>query len=253
MFDGQDLARLGRRRMRPHRRSIQMVFQDPAGSLNPRLTVEELLVEPLQVHGLARGAAARIRARELMEMVGLEPGQVRRYPHEFSGGQRQRIGIARALSLEPRVLVLDEPVSALDVSVQAQVLDLLAGLKARLGLTYLFIAHDLAVVRSLSDRVAVMYLGEIVESGATEAIYGNPLHPYTKALLAAVPRMDREARTRRSAPPLASEAGGWNSQLLAACQFEGRCGAAVDSCRSARPPLVEISPGRWLRCPVAGP
>ncbi len=189
LFRGRDLAERGRRELRGFRREAQIVFQDPFGSLNPRLTVGAALREVLRVHGLARGAAARRRIDELLTLVGLDPGAALRYPHEFSGGQRQRIGVARALAVEPRLVVADEPVSALDVSVQAQVLNLLMDLQERLGLTYLFIAHDLAVVRQVSDRVVVMRAGRIVEEGAAARLFEAPEHPYTRSLLAAVPRL----------------------------------------------------------------
>lgn len=245
LYEGLDLARLGRSGLRPWRRKIQMVFQDPAGSLNPRLTVREILTEPLEFHGVARGGEARQRAAELLEMVGLQPDHGGRYPHEFSGGQRQRIGIARALAPGPRLLVLDEPVSALDVSVQAQILGLLAGLKERLDLTYLFVAHDLAVVRHLADRVAVMYLGQIVELSETDMFYSDPLHPYSKALLAAVPSPEPGPRRPAVLPGDPTEAG-------PGCRFAPRCGLARESCRSQEPPLAEAGPGRRLRCPVVG-
>ncbi len=242
-----DITRLGASALRPFRRRLQMVFQDPAGSLNPRLTVEEHLVEPLEVHGIARGEAARKRAADLLDTVGLSPDHARRYPHEFSGGQRQRVGIARALALQPEILVLDEPVSALDVSVQAQILNLLADLRREFGLTYLFIAHDLAVVRHLSQRVAVMYLGQIVEMADVTTLYGNPLHPYTKALLAAVPRSDPGAPPPQ---PLAGDPGN-AANLPTGCRFHPRCPLAVEACRSDPPALVEVGAGHFLRCPVA--
>jgi peptide/nickel transport system ATP-binding protein len=246
-FDGDDLTRRSRRALRPWRRRAQMVFQDPAGSLNPRLTVEAMLMEPLEVHGVARGAAARTRVRELLAQVGLPPEHAGRYPHQFSGGQRQRIGIARALTLGPDLLVLDEPVSALDVSIQAQVLELLKRLKRELNLTYLFVGHDLGVVRQFCDRVAVMYLGEIVEVAPVEELYARPLHPYTKALLAAVPRLEATAGTVRAPlegdlpSPLAPPPG---------CRFHPRCPLAEAACRTDPPPLVAAGPGRLLRCPV---
>lgn len=197
-FDGQNLLKLNRRQMRLMRRDMQIVFQDPYGSLNPRMTVEKILGEPLSIHGYPRGKARSERIAELLEMVGLSPDHARRYPHEFSGGQRQRIGIARALSVEPEFIICDEPVSALDVSVQAQILNLLRDLQDQLGLTYLFIAHDLSVVEHLSDRIAVMYLGKIVEIGEADDIIGEPQHPYTKALLSAVPVPEPRGNRRRA-------------------------------------------------------
>jgi ABC-type oligopeptide transport system ATPase subunit len=193
LFDGEDIFRMDRGSLRRLRRRAQIVFQDPYGSLNPRLTVGETLREVLQVHRLARGRAADRRVGELLELVGLSPAHAHRYPHEFSGGQRQRIGIARALSVEPEFIICDEPVSALDVSVQAQILNLLRDLQAQLGLAYLFIAHDLSVVEHVSDRIAVMYLGRIVEVGTTREIVQSPRHPYTRALLSAVPIPDPSA------------------------------------------------------------
>lgn len=197
-FDGEDIFRMDRRELLRLRRRAQIVFQDPYGSLNPRLTVGETLREVLHVHRLARGRAADERVAELLELVGLSPDHAGRYPHEFSGGQRQRIGIARALSVEPEFIICDEPVSALDVSVQAQILNLLRDLQDQLGLTYLFIAHDLSVVEHLSDRIAVMYLGKIVEIGEADDIIGEPQHPYTKALLSAVPVPEPRGNRRRA-------------------------------------------------------
>ena len=198
IFEGRDLATLSRRQMRPVRRHLQVVFQDPYASLNPRMTVREIVAEPLRIHRLYRSGGGRRRVEELLQMVGLSPEHANRFPHEFSGGQRQRIGVARALALEPRLIVLDEPVSALDVSIQAQVVNLLARLQEELGLTYLFIAHDLSVVRHVSDRVAVMYLGKVVEVGTRAQIYEAPMHPYTQALLSAAPI--ESPRKRGSAP-----------------------------------------------------
>jgi ABC-type oligopeptide transport system ATPase subunit len=202
-FEGTELTELSASELRPLRREMQIIFQDPYSSLDPRLTVEEIVAEPLEVHAVGDRAWRRRRVEELLEVVGMDPTHARRYPHEFSGGQRQRIGIARALALEPKLLICDEPVSALDVSIRAQILNLLNDLQASLGLTYLFVAHDLAVVRAMSDRIAVMSRGKIVESGLADQVYDDPQHPYTKALLAAVPvadprRMQAERERRRS-------------------------------------------------------
>ena len=196
-LDGVELCGLGRRAWLPHRRRVQMIFQDPYASLDPRQTVASILAEPLAIHGIARGRDRKLRAMALLEAVGLNPRHIARYPHEFSGGQRQRIGIARALALEPELLICDEPVSALDVSIQAQIINLLEQLRERFGLAYLFIAHDLAVVRHLCERVAVMYLGRVVEVAERERIFGAPRHPYTRALLSAVPVADPERELAR--------------------------------------------------------
>ena len=251
LFDGMALSEMGREQRRAFRRRAQIVFQDPFGSLNPRFTVGASIREVLAVHGIARGREARDRAGELLERVGLEAADAGRYPHEFSGGQRQRIGIARALAVEPDLLVADEPVSALDVSVQAQILNLLADLREELGLTMLFIAHDLAVVRHVADRVAVMYLGRIVESGPADELYREPLHPYTRALLAAVPRPG----VGGSAPAealLRGEAGGEVPE--GGCPLYPRCPhpARDDDCLARVPPLDEKRPGRHARCIKVG-
>src|SRR5215216_1655650 len=197
-FNGRDLVKLKGGEMRRMRRKMQMIFQDPYASLNPRMTVGSIIAEPLEIHGLARGKGKQERVQELLRLVGLNPYFANRYPHEFSGGQRQRIGIARALAVEPSFIVCDEPISALDVSIQAQVINLLEELQAKLGLTYLFIAHDLAVVRHISDRVAVMYVGKLVEVTDRDSLYENPLHPYTRALLSAVPVPDPALEAKRT-------------------------------------------------------
>lgn len=243
-FDGLDLAELGTRERRALRQRMQYVFQDPYASLNPRMTVGQIIAEPLQIHRRYDRSGRRQRARELMDLVGLDPGLYTRYPHQFSGGQRQRIGVARALALEPDLLVLDEPVSALDLSVQAQVINLLTRLQRELGLAYLFIAHDLAAVRQLADRVAVMYLGEIVELGDAAEVYGQPEHPYTRALLSAIPLPDPRLRDR-SRKELVS--GELPSPLDApsGCAFRTRCPIATDVCRE-RPELVRHTPGGTL-------
>ena len=244
----QDLARLTRRQLRPLRRHVQMVFQDPFSSLNPRMMVGEIIGEPLLINGMRDGKARRARVRELMELVQLPPSAINRFPHAFSGGQRQRIGIARALALNPSLIVADEPVSALDVSVQAQILNLMLDLQDRLGLTVLFVAHDLSVVKHVSDRVAVMYVGRIVETGETEALYGRPLHPYTEALLSAAPKpLPGEASTRiilerEIADPANPPPG---------CAFHPRCRYAQARCREEVPRLLEVAPGREAACHFA--
>ena len=250
IFDGEDLATLDRERLRTLRRRAQIVFQDPFSSLNPRMTVGAMLREVLKVHRLApKGPARSRRVSELLEIVGLRPEDADRYPHEFSGGQRQRIGIARALSVEPDFIVCDEPVSALDVSVQAQVINLLRDLQEEFGLTYLFIAHDLAVVERVSDQVAVMYLGKIVESGTAEDLYGSPQHPYTKALLSAVPRPDpKAARTRQRIMLSGDVPSPMNPP--SGCPFHPRCPHAGkdEECGRVVPPLEEKAAGHFAAC-----
>jgi oligopeptide/dipeptide ABC transporter ATP-binding protein len=246
-FDGIDVASMNRAQLRRLRRRAQIVFQDPYGSLNPRLTVGDAIAEVLDVHALARGRRAQ-RVDELLDIVGLRPEHARRYPHEFSGGQRQRVGIARALAVEPDFIVCDEPVSALDVSVQAQVLNLLRSLQQRLGIACLFIAHDLAVVRHMSDRIAVMYLGQIVEIGPAAAVIANPVHPYTRALLSAVPRVQQGRRRpdriilRGESPDPAAPPPG--------CPFHPRCSHPLRDveCTLARPPLEMGAPGHAAAC-----
>ncbi len=246
VFDGEDVFALDRHRLRALRRRVQIVFQDAAGSLNPRMRVGTAVREPLIVHKLYRGAAADARVRELFDEVGLSHDLIDTYPHQLSGGQRQRVGIARALSLRPEFLVLDEPVSALDVSVQAQVLNLLADLRERHGLTYLFIAHDLAVVRHLTERVAVMYAGRIVEVGPREVIFARPRHPYTASLLASVPVPDPDA----PAPEIVLPPDRGRAEASTACPFAPRCPhPSKDArCESEAPAFRDIASGWWARC-----
>jgi oligopeptide/dipeptide ABC transporter ATP-binding protein len=247
-FDGRDITRLSRQELRPLRRQMQVIFQDPYSSLNPRLTVGSMLGEALAIHGLARGSKARTRVAELLELVGLSPDHARRYPHEFSGGQRQRIGVARALAVEPRLIVADEPVSALDVSIQAQIVNLLQDLQRKMGLTYLFVAHDLSVVEHISDRVAVMVLGRIVELAGAETLYRAPRHPYTLSLLSAIPVPDPERRRSRivlkgDVPSPARPPTG--------CPFHPRCPIARERCSREEPALREVAPGHVSACHFA--
>jgi peptide/nickel transport system ATP-binding protein/oligopeptide transport system ATP-binding protein len=244
-YDGQDVLALDRMGLRALRRRAQIVFQDPVGSLNPRLSVGAMLEEALTVHGLGL-PNRRDRAVELLERVGLAADHIDRYPHEFSGGQRQRLGIARALSVEPDFLVLDEPVSALDVSVQAQVINLLQDLQAELGLTYLFIAHDLAVVKHISDRIGVMYLGRLMEVADKHTLYAQPLHPYTQALLTAVPRA-HPARERKTRTLLMGEPPS-PADPPSGCVFRTRCPHAMERCAVDVPPLRETQPGQAVAC-----
>jgi oligopeptide/dipeptide ABC transporter ATP-binding protein len=239
-----DMAPLSRRALRPLRRHIQMIFQDPYASLNPRMMVGDIIAEPLLVNGVP-AAQRQARVRELLDLVGLPAAARTRFPHAFSGGQRQRIGIARALALDPSLVVADEPVSALDVSVQAQIINLLLDLQDRLGLSMLFVAHDLGVVRHVSDRVAVMYVGRIVETAPTTALYSTPRHPYTEALLAAVPKADPALRDQVAAPKgeIADPAN-----PPPGCAFHPRCPYAVDRCRTELPQLQEIAPAHWSAC-----
>ncbi len=248
-FEGVDLLALPPREMRRMRRRIQVIFQDPYGSLNPRMRVGTIVREPLDVHRIGSGRRERDDVvAALLERVGLDPSMMGRYPHEFSGGQRQRIGVARALALKPRLIVADEPVSALDVSVQAQVINLLIDLQEEFGVAYLFIAHDLAVVERIADRVAVMYLGKIVETAPAEEIFKNPIHPYTKALLQAIPIPDPGRVRERS--PLKGELPSPASPPPG-CRFHTRCPVAEETCFRVEPPLVEVSPGHWAACHLA--
>jgi oligopeptide transport system ATP-binding protein len=247
-FDGSDITSLSRRQLRPFRRELQMIFQDPYASLNPRKRVGQILEDPFRIHGELGGAETKRRVRELLEIVGLSPDHVNRYPHEFSGGQRQRIGVARALALNPKVIVADEPVSALDVSIQAQVINLLDDLQEEFELTYVFIAHDLGVVHHVSDRIAVMYLGVVVEVGPSDELFLQPVHPYTEALLSAIPAIEgeqEEVRRERIVlegevpSPVAPPSG---------CRFHTRCRYATEICKVERPPLVDHGGGRFAAC-----
>jgi oligopeptide/dipeptide ABC transporter ATP-binding protein len=246
--DWVDVAKISQSKMKPLRQEMRMIFQDPFSSLNPRMTVRDLIAEPLIIHGIAKGKEAEQRVANLMAAVGLNPDYMQRYPHEFSGGQRQRIGLARTLSLNPRLVVADEPVSALDVSVQAQVLNLLQELKEKLNLTLIFVAHDLSVVEHISDRIAVMYVGKIMEMAPTGELLNNPLHPYTEALLSAIPPADptivqERIKLQGEVPSPANPPSG--------CIFHTRCAYAKPECASVVPQLQEISPGHSVACHLA--
>jgi oligopeptide transport system ATP-binding protein len=247
LFDGAHLEGLDERELRPHRRRMQIIFQDPFSSLNPRMTVGEAIAEAMLVHGLASKAETPGKVATLLGLVGLNPGMASRFPHEFSGGQRQRIGIARALAVEPDFIACDEPVSALDVSIQAQIVNLLDELRTRLRLTYLFVSHDLAVVRHISDRIAVMYLGQIVEIAPKERLYTDPLHPYTQALLSAVPVPSRKVESQRKRQILEGEVPSpFNPPL--GCHLHPRCPHASEVCRRVEPVLQEVKSGHWVAC-----
>jgi len=246
-FDGQELVGLSRRDLRPLRREMQMIFQDPFASLNPRKRVGQIVGDPLELHGLASGAELKRRVQELLDRVGLQAEHYNRYPHEFSGGQRQRIGIARALALQPKLIIADEPVSALDVSVQAQIINLLEEVQEEFGLSYLFVAHDLGVVRHVSDRVAVMYLGKIVENSDSDALYESPLHPYTNALLSAVPIPDPRKNFARERITLEGDVPS-PIDPPPGCRFHTRCVWATDVCRTEEPALTAHDDGHVVAC-----
>ncbi len=247
IFDGLDLVSLKGIELRKTRRRLQMIFQDPYASLNPRMTVGEIIGEPMVIHNIARGKEMQEKVEHLLRIVGLEPAYSNRYPHEFSGGQRQRIGVARALAVSPSLVVCDEPISALDVSIQAQVVNLLEDLQGELNLTYLFIAHDLSMVRHISKRVAVMYLGTIVELTSRDELYTHPMHPYTQALLSAVPIPDAQLESKRKRIILQGEVPS-PVNPPSGCHFRTRCPVAMEICKEAKPEFKEINPGHSVAC-----
>lgn len=247
LFDGDDVHRLRGRKQQELRRRMQMVFQDPYASLNPRMTVGNIIAEGMDIHGLATGAKRKARVSELLNAVGLNEEHAGRFPHEFSGGQRQRIGIARALAIEPELIIADEPISALDVSVQAQVVNLFQRLQKERGLTYLFIAHDLAMVKHISDRIGVMYLGKLIEVTTSEALYAKPLHPYTQSLLSAIPIPDPDRERSRERIILQGELPS-PSDPPSGCPFRTRCPKAMPECAASMPPFKEVEPGHYTAC-----
>lgn len=247
LYRNRDLACLSKREMRKHRRHLQIIFQDPYASLNPRMTVGQIIGEPLETFRIARGREAELRVQELLETVGLSKRFIKRYPHEFSGGQRQRIGIARALAVDPEFIVADEPISALDVSIQAQIMNLLEQLQREKNLTYLFIAHDLRAIRHVSDRVAVMYLGKLVEISDAKTIYADPLMPYTRALISAVPVPDPEVEATRHRIVLEGDVPS-PINPPSGCRFHTRCPYMIETCKQIVPPLVEVKPNHFAAC-----
>ncbi len=247
LFEGRDIGAMGREEVRKLRKEMQIIFQDPYASLNPRMTVGDIISEPLKIHNLAKGSDATDRVQELLRLVGLQPYHANRYPHEFSGGQRQRVGIARSLAVSPKFIVADEPVSALDVSIQAQVINLMQDLQEQFSLTYLFIAHDLSVVRHISTRVAVMYVGKIVEIADRDDLYANPLHPYTQALLSAIPIPDPRVESRRKRIILTGDIPS-PVNPPSGCRFHTRCPVAFDRCKVEVPPLNTYASGHVAAC-----
>jgi len=248
IFDGIDITKLSNKDLRKIRKDMQIIFQDPYSSLNPRMTVSEIIGEPLEVHGIVRNSQEKEkRVQELLELVGLAPYHATRYPHEFSGGQRQRIGIARALALNPKFIVADEPTSALDVSIRSQIINLLQDLQKEFKLTYLFISHDLAVIRHICDRIAVMYLGKIVEIANNDDLYNSPLHPYTQALLSAIPIPDPEVAEKRKKIVLTGDVPS-SVNPPSGCRFHPRCPSVMDICSKEEPILKEINPGHFVAC-----
>ncbi|TFZ41461.1 ATP-binding cassette domain-containing protein [Soehngenia longivitae] len=251
-FEGQDIYKISRHNMKPVRRNFQMIFQDPYASLNPRMTVEEIIAEPLEIHGIYKSEKQRReRVYELLQLVGLNEEHALRFPHEFSGGQRQRIGVARSLALNPKFIVCDEPISALDVSIQAQVVNLLKNLQNQMGLTYLFIAHDLSMVRYISDRVGVMYLGMMMELSKSEELYDHPIHPYTQALLSAIPIPDPEIQRSRKRIILEGDVPS-PIDPPPGCRFADRCFYTVDECRKVTPEFKEVRPEHFVACHRSG-